>query len=82
MLALAATLPGIAVVDDGEARSAAQKSKVHLKPTLALLFDAIRADVISEKELGEIADELIASKYRLPFSAGEAIAWGRARGML
>ena len=82
VLALAATLPGIAVVDDGDARTVAQKARVQLKPTLALLFDAIRADIISEQELDEIADDLIASKYRLPFSAGEAIAWGRTRGML
>ena len=44
VLAVAETLPGTAVIDDAAGRKAAQTNNVALRPTLALLCDAIRGN--------------------------------------
>jgi len=82
VLALAETLGAIAVVDDGAARRSADKNGIRKKPTLALLCEAIRSELLTVKLVSALADDLIATKYRLPFAPGEFETWARAEGMI
>jgi predicted nucleic acid-binding protein len=75
VLTLAKTLPGTAVIDDRAARRAAQSSSVELRGTLGLLCEAIYADLLTVKLVGALADDLLATEYRLPFKRGGFEAW-------
>lgn len=81
VLALASTMDALAVVDDAAARKAADRHGVRLKPTLALLCDAIHADLLTIELVSALADDLIATKYRLPFRPGGFEAWAREEGI-
>lgn len=80
VLALASTMDALAVVDDAAARKAADRHGVRLKPTLALLCDAIHAELLTIELVSALADDLIATKYRLPFPPGGFAAWAREEG--
>lgn len=82
VLALAETLGAIAVVDDGAARRAADDHHVQKKPTLALLCDAIRAGLLTVDLVSALADDLLATDYRLPFKPGQFEQWARDVGMI
>lgn len=75
VLALAKTLSATAVVDDRAARKAAQDHSVALRPTLALLCEAIRLELLTVKLVSALADDLLATEYRLPFTAGGFERW-------
>nr|MDT0661669.1 nucleotide-binding protein [Micromonospora sp. DSM 115978] len=75
VLALASTLDGIAVIDDGAGRKAARTNGVLLKPTLALLCEAIRQDLLTIKLVSALVDDLLVSEYRLPFEPGGFEQW-------
>ena len=81
VLAVAETLPGTAVIDDAAGRKAAQTNNVTLRPTLALLCDAIRAELLTPPLVSELADDLLASKYRLPFKPGGFETWAKENNM-
>ncbi|MEV7548475.1 hypothetical protein AB0N89_02500 [Amycolatopsis sp. NPDC089917] len=71
-----------AVVDDGAGRRAARANDIKLKPTLALLCEAIRQKELTIKFASAMVDELLLGKYRLPFSPGGFEAWARANDIL
>ena len=75
VLALAKSMSAVAVVDDRAARKAAQDSGVQLRPTLALLCEAVRLELLTVKLVSALADDLLATEYRLPFSPGGFETW-------
>lgn len=81
VLAVAETFPGTAVIDDAAGRKAAQTNNVALRPTLALLCDAIREELLTLPLVSELADDLLASKYRLPFKPGGFETWAKENNM-
>jgi predicted nucleic acid-binding protein len=82
VLALAFTTGGVAVVDDGAARRAATTHGVGLRPTLSLLCEAIRLELLTVKLVSALADDLLASEYRLPFGPGGFETWASENGVL
>jgi predicted nucleic acid-binding protein len=81
-LALAACLGGTVVIDDGAGRKAAEDHGVPLKPTLALLCEAIRGGLLTVQLVSALADDLLTDKYRLPFGPGDFARWARDQGQL
>lgn len=75
VLALASVVGGIAVLDDGVGRKAADDYNVAKRPTLALLCEAITAELLTVKLVSALADDLLASRYRLPFGSGGFERW-------
>lgn len=75
VLALAATAGAVAVIDDGAARRAADARTVAYRPTLALLCEAIRLELLTVRLVSALADDLIAGQYRLPFGPGRFEKW-------
>ncbi len=75
VLTLAQTIPARAVIDDWEACDIANKERVSISRTLKLLCEAIRSGILTLDSVGEIADELIQTEYRLPFKLGEFKTW-------
>lgn len=82
VLALAATIGGVAVIDDAAGRRAAERHRVALRPTLALLVDGLRAGLLTIPLVSALADDLIAGSYRLPFEAGGFEKWVADNGLL
>lgn len=82
VLAVAASLHGTAVIDDEEGRKAAADHDVALKPTLALLCEAIRDGLLTVELVGELANDLLFTEYRLPFDPGGFERWAQSRGQL
>ena len=81
VLALAETLPAVAVIDDAAGRKAARNNDVALRPTLALLCDAIREGLLTLPLVGALADDLLATHYRLPFKPGGFERWATENDM-
>ena len=81
VLAAADTLPAIAVIDDAAGRKAAQSQGIHLRPTLALLCGAIRGGLLTLSLVNALADDLLATKYRLPFKPGGFETWANENNM-
>ena len=82
VLAVAVTMPAQAVIDDSAAHKVAQRAGVSCIRTLALLCDAIRRGLLTTSLVSNIADDLIATEYRLPFEPGRFIPWAIAEGLL
>jgi predicted nucleic acid-binding protein len=82
VLALASTIGGVAVIDDGAARKAAEDRGIPLRPTLALLCEAIRGGLLTVSLVSALADDLLAGDYRLPFRPGGFERWARDEGGL
>lgn len=82
VLALASIVGGVAVVDDGAARKAAEDYAVAKRPTLALLCEAIRQGLLTVPLVSALADDLLASEYRLPFGGGGFEKWAREEGLV
>ncbi len=82
VLALAKVLSATAVVDDGAARRAARANGVTVRPTLALLCAAINQGLLTVKLVSALADDLLATEYRLPLGPGGFEAWAVANGMI
>ena len=75
VLALSKAMSATAVVDDGAVRKAAKDSGVLLRPTLALLCEAIRLELLTVKLVAALADDLLATEYRFPFAVGGFEEW-------
>jgi predicted nucleic acid-binding protein len=75
VLALAETSGGVAVLDDGPARHAAKSHGIALRPTLALICEAIRSGLLTARVASALADDLLASSYRLPIGPGGFEKW-------
>ena len=82
VLAIAATMPAQAVLDDSVAHKAAQQAGLPCKRTLALLCEAVHDGLLTAELVSHIADGLIETEYRLPFAPGEFIPWAIAEGLL
>ena len=82
VLALAATLPGEAVIDDSTAFEVGKRSGVECTRTLPLLCDAMHQGLLSLDEVSDIADDLIKTDYRLPFGPGRFAEWATSEGFL
>jgi predicted nucleic acid-binding protein len=82
VLALAQTSGGVAVLDDGAARQAAKSHGVVLRPTLALLCEAIRAELLTVRVASALADDLLASSYRLPMGPGGFEKWATDNNLI
>ncbi|MGH4019553.1 MAG: hypothetical protein ACRDT0_10025 [Pseudonocardiaceae bacterium] len=76
VLALASTTGGLAVVDDGAARKAAETAGIQLRPTLTLLCDAINM-LLTIPLVAVLADDLLSGQYHLPFGPGGFEKWAR-----
>ncbi|MFD4345604.1 hypothetical protein ACFWQ6_12175 [Streptomyces coelicoflavus] len=82
VLALAEALSdAVAVVDDRVAVAAARGRQVTVRRTLGLLCDAIHAGVLTVPLVSALADDLLASKYRLPFPPGGFADWCEREGL-
>ena len=82
VLAVAATMPAEAVLDDSVAHKAAQRAGLSCKRTLALPCEAVRDGLLTAELVSHIADDLIETEYRLPFAPGEFIPWAIEEGLL
>lgn len=82
VLALASVVRGVAVIDDGAGRRAADQHKIRLRPTLALLREAIRRELLTVKLVSALADDLLTGEYRLPFRPGGFESWASECGLL
>ena len=82
VLAIAATMPAQAVIDDSVAHKVAQQEGLSCKRTLALLCEAVRDGLLTAQLVSHIADDLIETEYRLPFAPGEFIPWAISEGLL
>ncbi|MGH3864511.1 hypothetical protein [Actinokineospora sp.] len=74
-LALASTVGGVVVVDDGAGRKAADRNRIEYCPTLRLLCMAIRSGLLTIPLVSALADDLLISNYRLPFAPGGFAKW-------
>lgn len=83
VLALASTIPNaVAIVDDAAARKAADANHIAKRPTLVLLCEGIRAGLLTVPLVAALADDLLVSKYHLPFRAGGFEAWARENDLV
>lgn len=82
VLALAATLPAEAVIDDSAAFEVGKRAGVECTQTLPLLCDAIQRGLLSLDQVSDIADDLIMTDYRLPFEPGQFARWATEEGYL
>ena len=55
---------------------------VERRGTLGLLIEAIHADLLTVKLVSALADDLLATEYRLPFRPGRFEAWALENGLL
>lgn len=82
VLALARVRGGVAVVDDGAARTVAAEFRVPVKTTVGLLCDLVRDRLVGLELASTVADDLLATEYRLPFARGEFIRFVREHDLL
>jgi predicted nucleic acid-binding protein len=82
VLAYAQAHDATAVIDDGAGRKAAVNAGVAVRGTLALLCEAIREDVLTVRMVGDLADHLLETEYRLPFRAGGFERWANETGLV
>ena len=82
VLAYAQVHGAIAVIDDGAGRKAARDAGVELRPTLALLCQAIREGLLTVRLVSDLADHLLETKYRLPFKHGGFEDWANENGLV
>ncbi len=83
MLAPAEAHHRTAVIDDQEACKAARRTgSVKVRRTLGLLCDAVRQGLLTRETISAVADDLVRSKYRVPFEPGAFIRWAEEKGLL
>lgn len=80
VLALAEVRGYTAVVDDRVARQVGEERGVNVSGTLALLCEAIRSGLLTVSLVARIADDLLATQYRLPLGPGGFKAWATEQG--
>ncbi|CAM3686826.1 nucleotide-binding protein [Micrococcus flavus] len=82
VLALGRTRGHRIVIDDNVPRVLAKNEKLDCTGTLGLLCEAIRADKLTVSLVESLADDLMASEYRLPFGPGGFRQWAAENGLL
>lgn len=82
VFALAATIPAQAVIDDNVAYNVGKRMGVSCTRTLAILCESIRKGLLTLDVVSNVADDLIATEYRLPFGPGEFAEWAIANEMI
>lgn len=82
VLAYAKAHGGTAIIDDGPARNAARKHNIRCRGTLGLVCDAVNQNQITLPMASALADDLLASEYRLPFKPGEFVHWAKDNGLI
>lgn len=53
-----------------------------VRRTLGLLCDAVRQGLLTRETISAVADDLVRSKYRVPFEPGAFIRWAEEKGLL
>lgn len=83
VLALAQNLDSaVAVIDDRAARKAADEAGLQVRGTVGLLCDAIHAKILTVPMVSAVADDLLATDYRMPFKAGDFAKWAAENGLI
>lgn len=82
VLALAEVIPGVAILDDRAGRRAGTASDVSVRGTVALILDAIKEHGLPREVAAVVADDLLATEYRLPFEPGLFLRWSVENGQL
>lgn len=82
VLALGQTRGYELIIDDRAARNQANLNNLTCHGTLALLSEAIRMEKISVDMVSDLADDLIISKYHLPFKKGKFAQWAETEGLI
>lgn len=82
VLALAEVRGHTAVVDDRVAREAGHEHGVQVTGTLPLMCDAIRQGLLTVPLVSKIADDLLATDYRLPVQPGFFESWAQEQGWI
>lgn len=75
VLALAEARGHIAVIDDRVARHVGEENGVHVKGALALMCEGIQQGMLTVPLVSRIADDLLATEYRLPVRPGQFASW-------
>lgn len=81
-LALAETNSGVAVLDDGAARTVASEFGVKTVTSLGLLCDLVREGHLGLEAAGDVADMLLETEYHLPIGPGGFKIWAVQKGYL
>lgn len=81
VLALAEVRGHTAVIDDRVARRVGEEFGVQITDTLALLCQGIREGLLTIDLVSRIADDLLATEYRLPLQPGHFAFWAREQGI-
>lgn len=82
VLALAETMPGVAILDDRAGRRAGTDNHIMVRGTVALILDAIREHGLPRDIAAAVADDLLETEYRLPFESGQFLRWAVENGLL
>ncbi|MFC7579887.1 hypothetical protein ACFQ23_02165 [Schaalia naturae] len=82
VLALGDTLGAEVVLDDRIARQIAEEEGIHVISTLTLLCDGIRQGKLTVGMVEQVADDLIAGDYYLPFGRGGFRYWALEQAMI
>jgi predicted nucleic acid-binding protein len=82
VLALAEVRQHVAIVDDRVAREVGKEYNVQIKGTLALLCEGVRHGLLTVPLVSKIADDLLATEYRLPVRPGQFEAWAGEQGLI
>ncbi|GAB2676588.1 hypothetical protein GCM10027271_41900 [Saccharopolyspora gloriosae] len=82
VLAYAKANGATAVIDDGPPRKLARAHQVACKGTLGFLCEALHDGLLSIDLISAVADHLLESEYRLPFSTGGFRRWAHEQGLI
>jgi predicted nucleic acid-binding protein len=82
VLAYAKVHGATAIIDDRPARNAAQRHGISCRGTLSLVCDAVNQDLITIAMASALADDLLESEYRLPFTRGDFVPWAKDNGLI
>jgi predicted nucleic acid-binding protein len=82
VLALAEVRHHVAVVDDRVAREVGKENGVEVTGTLALLCEGIHRGLLTVPLVSRIADDLLATEYRLPVLPGHFESWAQEQGWI
>lgn len=82
VLTLAEVRGHTAVIDDRVAREVGTEYGVQITGTLALMCDGIRQGLLTVPLVSKIADDLLATDYRLPVEPGYFESWAREQGWI
>jgi len=80
VLALAEVRKHVAIIDDRVARNIGEEYGVQIKGTLALMCEGIQQGMLTVPLVSKIADDLLATEYRLPVRPGQFASWAAEQG--